>query len=115
MTKTFDLTIFGATGFTGKFILTEVLKTAPAAFPGQKLHIAVAGRSRERLEKLIASLPSNTEIHPEIIVADVQDEASMRAMCRASQTLIAAGMSFSCHFTLCAFSFSMGINQSSLF
>jgi len=90
MVKTFDLTIFGATGFTGKFILAEVLRTAPAAFAGQKLHIAVAGRSRERLEKLVASLPSHTEIHPEIIVADVQDEASMRAMCRASKTLIAA-------------------------
>ncbi|KAF9181224.1 hypothetical protein BGZ51_005584 [Haplosporangium sp. Z 767] len=97
MQKTFDLTIFGATGFTGKFILSEVLKTAPKAFPGQQLRVAIAGRSRERLEKLVASLPSAENasgIQPAIIVADVQDEASMRAMCRASKTLIAAAGPF---------------------
>ncbi|KAF9351916.1 hypothetical protein BGX26_010151 [Mortierella sp. AD094] len=97
MEKTFDVTIFGATGFTGKFILTEVLKTAPHAFPGQQLRVAVAGRSRERLETLVNSLPSTDNasgIQPTIIIADVNDEASMRSMCRASKTLIAAAGPF---------------------
>ncbi|KAG0363381.1 saccharopine dehydrogenase-like oxidoreductase [Gamsiella multidivaricata] len=97
MEKTYDLTIFGATGFTGKFIVAEVLKTAPKAFPGQQLRVAVAGRSRERLEQLVASLPSTENpsgIQPVILVADVKDEASMRAMCRASKTVIAAAGPF---------------------
>ncbi|KAF8926990.1 sccpdhb protein [Dissophora ornata] len=96
MEKTFDITIFGATGFTGKFILTEVLKTAPRYFAGQKLRVAVAGRSRERLEKLVASLPSTENnnasemVEPTILIADVENEESMRAMCRVSKTVIAA-------------------------
>ncbi|KAG0327678.1 hypothetical protein BG004_002714 [Podila humilis] len=96
--KTFDLTIFGATGFTGKFILTEVLKTAERAFPNaqQPLQVAIAGRSRERLEALVASLPTNNNsiIQPKILIADVKDEESMRAMCRVSKTLIAAAGPF---------------------
>ncbi|KAG0088453.1 hypothetical protein BGZ92_006157 [Podila epicladia] len=94
MEKTFDLTIFGATGFTGKFILIEVLKTADRAFPNAPLRVAIAGRSRERLEALVASLPTGSKIHPTILIADVKDEASMRAMCRASRTLIAAAGPF---------------------
>ncbi|KAG0329430.1 hypothetical protein BG000_000083 [Podila horticola] len=94
MEKTFDLTIFGATGFTGKFILTEVLKTADRAFPNAPLRVAIAGRSRERLEALVASLPTGSKIQPTILIADVKDEASMRAMCRASKTLIAAAGPF---------------------
>ncbi|KAF9583376.1 hypothetical protein BGW38_009627 [Lunasporangiospora selenospora] len=99
MTKTFDVAIFGATGFTGRFILHEVLRTADKAFAGQQpLRVAVAGRSRERLEKLIASLPTtedfSTRIKPEILIADVADESSMRAMCRVSKTVIAAAGPF---------------------
>jgi len=95
MEKSFDITVFGATGFTGKFILLEVLKTAKSAFPGQKLRVGVAGRSLERLEQLVNSLPSSSnfpDITLTIIIADVKDEGSMRGMCRDSKTLIAAGM-----------------------
>ncbi|KAI1315574.1 hypothetical protein EDD11_000649 [Mortierella claussenii] len=98
MDKSFDITIFGATGFTGKFILTEVLRTASKVFPGgRQLRVAVAGRSREKLETLVASLPSADNpgnIQPTIVIADVKDEASMKSMCRASQTLIAAAGPF---------------------
>ncbi|KAG0279733.1 hypothetical protein BGZ96_001839, partial [Linnemannia gamsii] len=46
--RIYDLTIFGATGFTGKYILDEVLKAAPKSFSGeqQTIRVAVAGRSR---------------------------------------------------------------------
>ncbi|KAF9102133.1 hypothetical protein BGX27_011167 [Mortierella sp. AM989] len=97
MQKTFDVTIFGATGFTGKLILADVLKTAPKAFPGQQLRIAIAGRSREKLEKLVASLPTTgnpSKIEPTILIADVNDEESIKSMCRASKTLIAAAGPF---------------------
>ncbi|KAF9351061.1 hypothetical protein BGX34_000839 [Mortierella sp. NVP85] len=97
MEKSFDITVFGATGFTGKFILLEVLKTATSAFPGQKLRVGVAGRSLERLEQLVNSLPSSAnfpDITLTIIIADVKDEGSMRGMCRDSKTLIAAAGPF---------------------
>lgn len=103
------MTIFGATGFTGKNILDEVIKTAPkTTFPGQQpIRVAIAGRSRERLEQLIAGLPTTGEgatagsIKVDILVADAQDEESMRAMCRVSKVVIAAGMIHRpCHFYL---------------
>jgi short subunit dehydrogenase-like uncharacterized protein len=94
--KTYDLTIFGATGFTGKNILDEVIKTAPNAFPGQQpIRVAIAGRSREKLEQILTALPTvgagTNRVKVDIIVADAQDEASMKAMCRDSKTVIAAG------------------------
>ena len=91
MEKTIDITIFGATGFTGKFILTEVLRTAPSS-----LRLAVAGRSKAKLEALVASLPTDltAKVQPSIVIADVHDEKSMRAMCAASRTLIAAAGPF---------------------
>lgn len=100
MAEKYDVTIFGATGFTGKNILDEVIKTAPkTTFPGQQpIRVAIAGRSRERLEQLVAGLPTTGEgaaagsIKVDILVADAQDEESMRAMCRVSKVVIAAGM-----------------------
>ncbi|KAF9919449.1 hypothetical protein FBU30_011024 [Linnemannia zychae] len=95
--KTYDLTIFGATGFTGKLILEEVLRTASKAFNGQPIRVAIAGRSRERLEKVLAGLPTTegaNQIQPDIIIADAQDENSMRAMCRVSKAVIAAAGPF---------------------
>ncbi|KAG0302626.1 hypothetical protein BGZ97_002258 [Linnemannia gamsii] len=97
--KTYDLTIFGATGFTGKNILDEVIKTAPNAFPGQQpIRVAIAGRSREKLEQILTALPTvgagTNRVKVDIIVADAQDEASMKAMCRDSKTVIAAAGPF---------------------
>jgi short subunit dehydrogenase-like uncharacterized protein len=96
--RVYDLTIFGATGFTGKYILDEVLKTAPKSFPGeqQPIRIAIAGRSRAKLERLVAALPTTGQETAncrkvDIIVADAQDERSMRDMCRVSKVIIAAG------------------------
>lgn len=98
--RIYDLTIFGATGFTGKYILDEVLKIAPKSFPGEQqlIRVAVARRSRVKLERLVAALSTTGEeaasrIEVDIIVADVQDERSMRALCRVSKAIIAAGKS----------------------
>ncbi|KAG0279009.1 hypothetical protein BGZ96_002106 [Linnemannia gamsii] len=96
--KTYDVTIFGATGFTGKNILDEVIKTAPKSFPGQQsIRVAIAGRSREKLEQLLTALPTvdgANRVKVDIIIADAQDEESMKAMCRVSKTVIAAAGPF---------------------
>ncbi|KAG0059185.1 hypothetical protein BGZ89_000590 [Linnemannia elongata] len=102
MAEKYDVTIFGATGFTGKNILDEVIKTAPkTTFPGtQPIRVAIAGRSREKLEQLVAALPTTGEgagagsIKVDVLVADAQDEESLRAMCRVSKVVIAAAGPF---------------------
>lgn len=50
--RPYHIIVFGATGFTGQFVVEEVARTCTEG-PGGSLHWAVAGRNRERLEKLL--------------------------------------------------------------
>ncbi|XP_034435789.1 saccharopine dehydrogenase b [Hippoglossus hippoglossus] len=79
--------VFGATGFTGRFVAEEVARCAAERTGGGSLKWAVAGRSRQRLEEVLeraAERLSMPEVRTdtEIIVADVSDEESMAAMCQ---------------------------------
>ncbi|CAB1455350.1 unnamed protein product [Pleuronectes platessa] len=79
--------VFGATGFTGRFVVEEVARCAAERTGGGSLKWAVAGRSRQRLEEVLeraAERLSMPEVRTdtEIIVADVSDEESMAAMCK---------------------------------
>ena len=49
----FDVVIFGATGFTGKFVVREWIKNYNAT---EKLSWSIAGRSKEKLVELIDQL-----------------------------------------------------------
>ena len=51
-TRTYDVIIFGASGFTGQFVVEEVARCS-AEGPGGSLKWAVAGRSRQRLEEVL--------------------------------------------------------------
>src|SRR3954452_6899325 len=64
-----DIVVFGATGFTGALTAQYLHEHAP-----EGLTWAVAGRNREKLEQLKARLGGG----PEILIADVTDEASLR-------------------------------------
>eukprot|EP00887_Chlorella_sp_A99_P007324 scaffold2.g7324.t1 len=79
--KTIDLCIFGATGFTGERIAKEA---AEVGFAGA---LALAGRSRAKLERLAASLEGLPR-PPAILEADVGDPASLVAMAAASSVVI---------------------------
>ena len=48
-----DLVLVGATGFVGRLTAEHLARTAPAG-----LRVALAGRSRDKLERLRADLPS---------------------------------------------------------
>lgn len=51
--RPYHIIIFGATGFTGQFVVEEVARCA-AEGPGlSPLKWAVAGRSRQRLEEVL--------------------------------------------------------------
>ncbi|TRY65774.1 hypothetical protein DNTS_029334 [Danionella cerebrum] len=84
--RPYHIIIFGASGFTGQFVVEEVARTASEG-PGGGLRWAVAGRSRSKLEKVIeqaAVALSKPELKSEVevIVADVCDQDSLAAMCK---------------------------------
>ena len=67
-----DLTLFGATGFTGGLTADYLAVHLPADATW-----AIAGRSRAKLEQVAARIASTGREAPEIVVADLADEASM--------------------------------------
>lgn len=50
--RPYHLVIFGASGFTGQFVVEEVARTASEG-PKGNLKWAVAGRSKQKLEKVL--------------------------------------------------------------
>ncbi|KGG50630.1 saccharopine dehydrogenase [Mitosporidium daphniae] len=84
--KKVDVIIFGATGFTGKFVLEEFHRYASLplkdASTGKAVPtFAAAGRSEQKLKELTLGIDANIPI----IVANIEDKESlekMAAMCR---------------------------------
>lgn len=52
-TRPYHIIIFGATGFTGQFVVEEVARCAAESTDSTSLKWAVAGRSRQRLEEVL--------------------------------------------------------------
>ncbi|MFJ8540117.1 saccharopine dehydrogenase family protein [Streptomyces sp. NPDC093591] len=71
--RPYDIVLFGATGFVG-ILTTEYL----AAQAPEGLRWAIAGRSKEKLERLRERLPGGAGIG--LLEADVSDPASMRRL-----------------------------------
>lgn len=77
----YDIIIFGATSFVGQ-IVTNYIQT----FYGDgKLSWAIAGRSKNKLEKLSKKL-SLSGI--EIIIADSYDETALKSLCSRTKVII---------------------------
>ncbi|KAK5611843.1 hypothetical protein CRENBAI_008680 [Crenichthys baileyi] len=84
--RPYHLVIFGASGFTGQFVVEEVARTVSEG-PKGSLKWAVAGRSKQKLEKVLeqaAGVLSKPELRTEVdvIVADVEEPDSLAAMCK---------------------------------
>ncbi|KAJ8410289.1 hypothetical protein AAFF_G00202700 [Aldrovandia affinis] len=84
--RPYHIIVFGASGFTGQFVVEEVARTS-AEGPSGTLKWAIAGRSRQKLEKVLdqaAGTLSKPELRSEveIIVADVGESDSLAAMCK---------------------------------
>ena len=69
-----DLVLFGATGFVGRLTAAYLARAAP-----RDARIALAGRSRDRLEALRAELPGAASGWP-LVVADTSDRATLDAL-----------------------------------
>ncbi len=82
--REFDLIVFGATGYTGRLVVTALLE-----FPEPGVRLAMAGRSRQKLEQVRASIaarfPEAADL--ELVVADVKDAASMEAMAKRTRVV----------------------------
>ncbi|WAR20391.1 LDP1-like protein, partial [Mya arenaria] len=68
----YDFVVLGATGFTGQFVVDEVARVADQ----EKLKFAVAGRSMEKLQKVLTESSQRTGKELEetpIIIADVKN------------------------------------------
>jgi short subunit dehydrogenase-like uncharacterized protein len=72
--REYDVVLFGATGFTGALTAEYLAANAGGA------RLALAGRNREKLEKLDSGLP--------LLQADVDDPASLREMASSARVVI---------------------------
>lgn len=77
-----DLVLFGVTGFVGRLTAAYVAEHAP---PGTR--VALAGRSRTRVEDVRADLPPAARDWP-VLVADTSDPASLAAMAASARVVV---------------------------
>ncbi len=81
MDRELDVVVFGATGFVGKLTAAYLARAA-----GRDVRIALAGRSRDRLEAVRTELGERAVDWP-LVVADSADPAALLAMA-ASTTVV---------------------------
>ncbi|XP_066467604.1 saccharopine dehydrogenase-like oxidoreductase [Tiliqua scincoides] len=89
--RPYQLVVFGASGFTGQFVVEEVARVAAEDELRGSLQWAVAGRSREKLQAVLekaAKKLGKSELKSEvnIILCDVSDPSSLADM--AKQTAL---------------------------
>jgi short subunit dehydrogenase-like uncharacterized protein len=80
--RTHDLVLFGATGFVGRLLAAYLAEHAPG-----DLRIALAGRSRSRVEEVRAWLPAAARDWP-VLEADSGDPASLAALAEGTRVLV---------------------------
>ncbi len=84
-TRSYDIVVFGATGFTGRLTAEYLARHAPA-----DCRWALAGRSQEKLENVRKGLadldPSLGELP--LLTADVTDADSLRAVAESARVVI---------------------------
>jgi len=78
-----DITLFGATGFTGGLTADYLAVHLPHGATW-----AIAGRTRAKLEQVAARIAATGRTAPEIVVADLADEESMARMAADTRVLI---------------------------
>lgn len=78
-----DITLFGATGFTGGLTADYLSVHLPA-----NATWAIAGRTRAKLEQVAARIEATGRVAPEIVVADLADADSMAQLAQGTRVLI---------------------------
>ena len=87
--KDLDIVVYGATGFTGQFILKELLRSA-----GPDVAVGAAGRNPAKIAKVIAdaSRELGTDVNSRVttLVADLNDQDSLQKMTARAKVLVNA-------------------------
>ncbi|XP_060645363.1 saccharopine dehydrogenase-like oxidoreductase [Drosophila nasuta] len=84
-TERLDVIIFGATGFTGKYTVYEAVSVL------KDLRWGIAGRNREKLQTVLKEMGAKAKkdlSQIPIIIADVNDDASLLEMAKACRIVV---------------------------
>ncbi|XP_040285258.1 saccharopine dehydrogenase-like oxidoreductase [Bufo bufo] len=91
--RPYHIVVFGASGFTGQFVVEEVARAADGEdYRGQELRWTVAGRSQKKLEEVLSwaaerlGKPQLKSI--DIIICDVSDAPSLDDMCKKASVVL---------------------------
>lgn len=96
MGKEFDAIVFGASGFTGQFVVEEmaISMEMDSLYKRDNLRWAIAGRNREKLSNVLKQVAEQTKLNwcnqVPIIEADVSDYKSLVDMCSKTRLIISA-------------------------
>jgi len=77
-----DLVVLGATGFVGRLLAAYLARNAPAG-----VRVALAGRSRERLEQVRTGLPAGGRDWP-LVVCDATDPAQVADLAGSTRVVV---------------------------
>ncbi|XP_021378454.1 saccharopine dehydrogenase-like oxidoreductase isoform X1 [Mizuhopecten yessoensis] len=87
-TDRYDIVIFGASGFTGQFVVEEVARIADEE---RGLTWAIAGRAMGKMQKVLeqASKKTGKELDSiPVLIADTTSESSMVEMCKQAKVIL---------------------------
>lgn len=86
--RKFDIIVFGASGFTGQYVVEELARTVDAE---NGVTWAVAGRSMKKLQNVLATASKETGKDLSdlpTIIADVSNEKSLEEMCSQAKVIL---------------------------
>ena len=81
--RTFDVIVYGATGFTGRLVAEHMLGSYGV---GRDVRWAMAGRNKTKLEQVRSEIGAPAELP--LMIADVADAASVAAMAKSTHVVI---------------------------
>lgn len=93
--REYDVTVFGATGFTGQWIAVALARASADA--GGAVRVALAGRDAARLRAVEARVRSEVPAFTGdvgVVVADARNEDALLEMARGTRVVIAAAGPF---------------------
>ena len=90
--RTYDLIVFGATGFTGKLVAEYLLNSSTSP---QSLRWAIAGRDSVKLQSLRSELLNGYKVENKgvkqdigVVIADVGDSKALHALAQSTVAVI---------------------------
>ncbi len=81
--RAYDLVVLGATGFVGRLLAAYLARTAPVS-----VRVALAGRSRERLAAVRATLPAGPAREWPLVVADATRPEQVAELARSTRVVV---------------------------